>query len=125
MSKLSNAVARRYLHDIRNLLPWVSGGKRKFLSDLRSSVECFLLESPEADRTQLEDRFGTPKQIASSYMETLDLDKLRRAIKLRKVILWTVGILAAFILITWLSTVVWAIIKADASFNGYHRVELT
>lgn len=119
MSKLSNAVARRYLHDIRNLLPWVSGGKRKFLSDLRSSVECFLLENPEADRAQLEDRFGTPKQIASSYMETLDLDQLRRAMKLRKVILWIVVTLALIILVSWIITVWWAIVDTRSSNRGY------
>ena len=119
MSKLSNAVARRYMHDIRNLLPWVGSGKRKFLSDLRSAVECFLSEKPDAQRDQLEDHFGTPKQIASNFMETLDLDQLRRSMKLRKVILWIVVTLALIILVSWIITVWWAIVDTHSTNRGY------
>ena len=125
MRRIRNAVGRRYVADVRSLLPWVDKGRRRLLSDLRSDVECFLQENPQADRAALDARFGTPQQIVTGYLEMMDLDQFRRAMRLRKVILWTVGILVAFILITWLSVVVGEIIHVNTLHNGYHRVELT
>ena len=125
MPRIRNAVGRQYIADVRSLLPWVDKGRRRLLSDLRSDVECFLQENPQADRAALDARFGTPQQIVTGYLEMMDLDQFRRAMRLRKVILWTVGILVAFILITWLSVVVGEIIHVNTLHNGYHRVELT
>ena len=119
MRRIHNAAGRQYIADVRSLLPWVDKGRRRLLSDLRSDVECFLQENPQADRAALDARFGTPQQIVTGYLEMMDLGQFRRAMRLRKVILWTVGILAAFILITWAATVVWAIIDAYSSSHGY------
>ena len=125
MRRIRNAVGRRYIADVRSLLPWVDKGRRRLLSDLRSDVECFLQENPQADRAALDARFGTPQQIVTGYLEMMDLDQFRRAMRLRKVILWTAGILVAFILITWLSVVVGEIIYVNTLHNGYGRIELT
>lgn len=125
MRRIRNAVGRQYIADVRSLLPWVDKGRRRLLSDLRSDVECFLQENPQADRAALDARFGTPQQIVTGYLEMMDLDQFRRAMRLRKVILWTAGILVAFILITWLSVVVGEIIYVNTLHNGYGRIELT
>ncbi len=104
MGKCNSAV-RRYLRLVRSWLPCSGKMKREIMQKIRIQAETFVAENPNADYAALEARFGTPKQIASSYVDEMGTDQLLEHLRIRKNILRivTFGVLA--IVLIWISVV--------------------
>ena len=61
----------RYLWEVREELPGNRRQKKQILSRVESSVRDFVTENPHADYAAITQRFGTPQQIAASYIEEM------------------------------------------------------
>ena len=67
---------KKYLKEIKLLLPAFNKDEKKFLRDLMERIEDYLDENSNATMQDIENQFGTPMEIAQSYMSSLDLDVL-------------------------------------------------
>lgn len=105
--KTNNALARRYCRKIRSWLPCPAKLKRIILADIFENVQAFLEENPDTDIHKLYAQFGTPQQIAASYVSDLDMPKLLHDLRLRKriftavVISITAALMAALLMWGW------------------------
>ncbi|MBR5427255.1 MAG: hypothetical protein IK118_02805 [Clostridia bacterium] len=97
---------QRYFKEIKKCLLCSTKLSRKFLSDLAQSVDQFVEAEPEADITAVKDHFGTPEQIAKSFLAETDIGYLRKKIRIRSIIMICTSIaLAAWCIMVGISVV--------------------
>ena len=119
---MENAIACKYLKEVKRNLPAAVADKRKFLADFRENLEAFLQEKPDANQEDLVRRFGSPETIAESFLpeapagEALRTEKQK---KLRKRILILFFIVCAVLLIGLVTFRVWD------RYNFYHGHSVT
>lgn len=115
---VNNAGIRQFLREIRKNIP--GGGKRKgqILRQVKASILEYLAEVPSASYGDLVTRFGTPAQIAETYLEELDVPDLRKQLTIRKKILVIVSLVAIFIILLWTGVVCAALAEAKSNMGG-------
>lgn len=107
-----------YFREIRSYLPCSTKLKKSILSRLEETVNSYLHDNPDADFAQLEAHFGTPRQIADSYISELSVTEISEKLQIRKRILITVGAVCAAIFAIWLIVVGIAMINEWNSAGG-------
>lgn len=99
-----NKIGNQYLKQVKSHLTCPAALKKTFLEQLRGDVEEFLETNPDATLEGLTERFGSPSEMAHSYIETLDGDELQKQIKkakiVKRIVLFTcLGILTVVLVI--------------------------
>ena len=115
----NNPVLKQYIRSIRHSLPCHGKMKRHIVSQIRSSVEDYLLENPGADLAAIQAHFGTQQEIAAGYVTYEDTSVLLQKISIRKKVLIIVAGVMAVILLMWAGTVIWAAMDAWDSTRGH------
>lgn len=100
-----NKDARRYLREIRGWLPCTGRMKRNVMNEIRGTVQDFLDEDPNADYAAITARFGTPEQIAGTYVDEAETGKLLHDLRIRRKIVKIAIVAAASLLFIWLGAV--------------------
>lgn len=116
---------KRYYKNIQRELVCSREAKRRILSDIAPNVVAYLSEHPETDLAAVENHFGTPRQIAASYVDSLGTQELLRKLKLRNRILLIVTVALVISVGAWLTALVIASIDAKNSARGYYEVFVT
>jgi len=109
----------RYLWEVREELPGNRRQKKQILSRVESFVRDFVTENPNADYAAIEQRFGTPQQIAASCIEEMDAQELTLQLRIRKTIVRIVAATALVLVLLWAGVVVTALIRHVKAMNGY------
>lgn len=60
-----------YLKQIRKLIPSDYAGKKEMLATTRQRIMDYLEEHPDAAISDFEEEFGTPEEVADSFLEEL------------------------------------------------------
>lgn len=92
----------RYLRQVRSWLPCSCKAKRKIIGEIKSNIDDFMTNNPDAQYTNLVARFGTPQEIAASYVNEMDMGELLNSLRIRKKIVRTIAAMAAMIVMLWL-----------------------
>ena len=102
---------KHYLRQVKSVLP-SRELKKRLMPQISQSICNYIVAHPEADMTMLQEHFGTPMQIAGSYLYEQETAALLRKLSIRKKILAIIsGVLAAMIVI-WLGFTTLATIVA-------------
>lgn len=109
----------RYLWEVREELPGNRRQKKQILSRVESSVQDFVIENPHVDYATITQRFGTPQQIAASYIEEMSTPELTQQLRIRKTIVRIVAATALVLVLLWAGVVVTALIRRVKAMNGY------
>lgn len=109
---------RRYLREIRGWLPCSGKWKRGILEKIEQSMAQFLSENPEASYEALAERFGSPRQIAATYVDEMGTDELLRDLRVRRRVVGTVAAAALAVVILWAGVVMIALIDSHKNING-------
>lgn len=108
---------KAYYRDIQKALPCSVCQRRKLMQDIRCAVSGYLEEHPEADIETVTAHFGTPQQIAETYLMEMPPQKLRQQLKVKK---WIVGIIAAAAACALL---IWGIAVGIALVNEFNAAD--
>ena len=119
---INNRSAKKYLRHIRSMLPCSRKTKKLIVAQIGSDISSYLEEHPEADYNTLLSRFGTPETIAISYIDSTDAPEVLKKMHTRKWILSAVAAVLIFVVLTWVATVVYSIVKSDNANDG--RIEV-
>lgn len=116
--KSRDAVLKRYYRTIRSYLPCSRKRKKHILDEIQNSVNGYLKDHPEANISEIEVRFGEPKNIAAAYVDDMDTPELLYALRARRRIITAViaGVIAA--LFMWASCLCYTIVQYDSKYNG-------
>ena len=116
---MRNAQARQYLREIRGCIPCYGKAKYEILRKIKGMIRAALSDAPEMSYEMLVARFGTPQQIAASYVDELDTPELLKELRVRNKVIAIVCATAAIILAIWIGVVVTATRAHYNSMNGY------
>ena len=97
----NHRVLKKYIRQTRRALP-SRKIKKQIMPQIYDSVCLYKKEHPEADLKMLQDHFGTPYEIAGSYLQELDQVVLLKKLRNSKRILATISTLMALLLFFWL-----------------------
>ncbi len=117
--KKGNIAAWRYLWKVGGWLPCSGKLKREIMARIKTVLDDYLNDHPDADFAELSHRFGTPKQVASSYVEDMDTEELLRNLRIRRRILGIAVGTALIVIAIWIGTVTYLIIHNESFSYGY------
>ena len=96
---MNKRILDRYFRNLRKNLLCANKEKKRILSDLRINAENWMEAHPEGDEKAFLEAFGTPEDIAASYMEEMGYTDVSKKILLRKRFSKTAFLLAAVAMI--------------------------
>lgn len=95
---MAKNLAHKYVALVKKEIPFSSKSKRKFLYILEQNIENYTRENPAVSFSDLEASFGSPKEVASSYYDTLDKEDFDKHLKTKRTILFLVLSVCLFII---------------------------
>lgn len=112
---------RNYLGQVERALPCANPLKKQIIAGLRNDVSLYLEEHPDTDGETLNKVFGTPAQIAQTYIDTLSaqelVENINRRTKLRRTVIAIVGACALVYVLLWGGTVLAALQEVENRGN--------
>lgn len=111
-----NADYRRYCREIRGWLPCTRKAKRKIMDKIEN-----VISESEGELTygQLVERFGTPQQIASAYVDEMGTIELLNDLRIKRKIVRAVAVSCAIALVMWAGCIAAALANDYNADNGY------
>ena len=78
---------KEYYNAVKRNICCGSKNKSEFLDDFSDKLSDYIDENPKADIDELIKNFGSPEEIADSFMQTLDEDEIQKAVRKKKIII--------------------------------------
>lgn len=117
MSREQNWYIRRYVRAVSTFLPCSGKRKKPWLADLRAQAESYVAEG--GDAAALEQRFGTPQQMAFSYVDEMPTADLLAELHIRRRLVAVTAITLAAALAVYIAVLVWQAYLVYDSLNGW------
>lgn len=114
---------KKYYRDISKNLPVGRNQKQQISLAIVQSVEDYLATHPLADFPAVLEHFGSPQEIAASYIENMTTPEILKKFRFRKTILTILCATAATALLLWSSIIVYAIVKDANSGESFLVVD--
>ena len=92
------------------------------MPQIYASVCHYMEQNPEADLKTLQEHFGTPYEIAGSYLQELDQVVLLRKLRNNKRILATISTVMALLLLFWLGYTTSEFVSSYRTSHGYNVI---
>ena len=122
MTNFNRTALRSYFRSIRSCLTCPRKQKKQIIRELKTNVTAFLEENPKASFEVIASHFGSPQQIASTYLSDLTDAELLHKLHIRKKVITIIAGIMAAILVIWLAVVGWAIVKEIIISGGYATI---
>lgn len=117
MSREQNWYIRRYVRAVNTFLPCSGKRKKPWLADLRAQAESYVAEG--GDAAALEQRFGTPQQMAFSYVDEMPTADLLAELHIRRRLVAVTAIALAAALAVYIAALAWQAYLIHDSLNGW------
>lgn len=117
MSREQNWYIRRYVRAVSTFLPCSGKRKKPWLADLRAQAESYVAEG--GDAAALEQRFGTPQQMAFSYVDEMPTADLLAELHIRRRLVAVTAITLAAALAVYIAALAWQAYLIHDSLNGW------
>ncbi len=97
---MGNGIACKYLRAIKRNLPYFMAGKKTFLKDFQENLDAFAQENPNAVWEDFVQRFGSPEEIAISFLPEIESeDGLKKARRKKRTIRLVTAFFAAALVV--------------------------
>ena len=92
--------------------------KRRILATVKENVSAYLEENPATTFEEIQKHFGTPRQIAASYVEEMETPELIAKLRIRRRIITVICISVGIAILIWAVAVVIALIDSFQQSGG-------
>lgn len=106
---------KTYYRQIRSQLICSNKRKKAFINSFSDDVKEYLKDHPDADINEIQDKMGTPKEIADEFIASESTDIIKSKVRIAKYF----KIFLAVIIIMVLIVLILELINANNSFNGH------
>ena len=89
------------------------------MKQLESSIDSFLSDEPSADFNAIQQRFGTPEEVAASRIENSGTAEVLKAIRIRKKIVLAVIAALCAALVLFAAALIRETVDYHDAFHGY------
>ena len=114
----------RYLIAIGRELPGSWKQKRPLLEKIKSCVQDYVSDGATVSYKRLQERFGSPTEIATAYAQEMESLELIKALHIKKNILHIFLICVFIALILWIALLATSFLSFKKDMNGYNVVEV-
>ena len=97
---INNKDIDKYLCDISALIPVSNNSKKRFLKDMRASIDAYVEEISSSSIEDIYKEFGNPTSVAFDFIDSMDTDTLLKQLSLAQIIR---RVLTAILIIAFLS----------------------
>ncbi len=125
MTKNLNNGLKKYYREIGKSLSCSNKEKERILDSIKSSVECYLFENPDASIDDILKKFGSAKEIAEEYYNNESTEDISTKIKIKKKILVCVVASLAIALVMYGIVIASACIADIEKTNGDYVTYIT
>ena len=108
-----NVDLNRYCREVKKWLPCSGDNKHRIVNQIRDQVLHFLDENPGADFIQIQERFGTPQQIAAAAVNEMDTCQLLEDLRLRRRLVSIIAAGLAVIALAWGVFVTYTLVNSE------------
>lgn len=123
MSREQSWYIRRYVRAVSGFLPCSGKRKKPWLADLRAQAESYVAEG--GDAAALEQRFGTPQQMAFTYVDEMPTADLLAELHIRRRLVAVTAIALAAALAILAAALVWQQYTLHKDLSGWNRTMVT
>lgn len=121
---LKNALVKWYLWRIGRELPGNRKRRKAILSRVENSVQDYVIENPYVNYKLLQRRFGTPRQIAESYIQEMDSSEVLLEMRSREKMLKAVLTALSLFVLIWFGFCAAAYYQHTVAVNGSGVIEI-
>ena len=115
---------KAYYKQIRQLLPGNVCNRRRIIADIKSGIEEYRLQNPDADMERIKAHFGRAEDLAAAYVEQQSPRKLLKALNIRKTALAIVAGVMALMLLIYAAVIVYEVVDSEINKHGYMAYEI-
>lgn len=115
-----NDQAKRYLREVKGLLPCSRREKRRYIAELEVDVVSYLQGCPDASMADLYRNFGEPKAVAQEFMAQLSPELLSRKMSVKRMIAIGVISIVSILVIVFGVLAYYYADSIDKFVNGYY-----
>lgn len=87
-----NKICKKYISEIKALFPINRKQEKEYLRKLTSDIEDFCEETGAAEKGELYKNYGTPQEVVSNYLLTLDSQYVAKRIRTTRIIKGAVAV---------------------------------
>lgn len=104
-----------YFSNVEDLLLCDRKNKKAFLEDLKNDIDEFVQHEPDVDFDSILSAFGTPEEIAESFLKNADIADIKKKMNVKKILLFS---LLAVVLV-YVIFVIASFIDVHTEAHGY------
>lgn len=120
MKKELKQEIKKYLKDIKALMPGDGSSKRKYLHGLKEEIFDFTAENTSATFYDVLLNFGEKEEVAKQYMDTLDVKDVKRKLSVKKAV---IAVLVIALVVWGAAVFLGAQMSRTDSVDGYFLIE--
>ena len=121
MSRKQNWYIGRYVRAVSGFLPCSGKVKKPLLDTLRA--EEYIADG--GDAAALEQRFGTPQQVAAAWVDEMDTSELLAELHIHRRIVMVVALVLAAALVIFTGVLVWQQYMIHKDLSGWNEEIIT
>ena len=87
----------KYMRAVEEYLVCPKEQKEKVLSEIRNSIYVYAEENGISDIGEVYDHFGTPEEIASQALSTVDPKMIKKALSIKRAVIAALAIIASMV----------------------------
>ena len=76
----------KYIDEVEGYLDCLRKNKQKVIDEIRNSIYVYAEENGISDIAEIYDRFGTPEEIASQALSTVDPKMIKKALSIKRIV---------------------------------------
>lgn len=122
MSRKQNWYIGRYVRAVSGFLPCSGKVKKPLLDALRAQAEEYI---EGGDAAALEQRFGTPQQVAAAWVDERDTSELLAELHIHRRIVMVVALALAAVLVIFTGVLVWQQYMIHKDLSGWNEEIIT
>ena len=109
---INNKDIDKYLCDISALIPVSNNSKKRFLKDMRASIDAYVEDTSSHSIDGLYKEFGSPTNVAFDFIDSMDTDTLLKQLSFTRIIR---RVLTVILIIAFLSLAIYT----SVLYRGY------
>ena len=123
MSRKQNWYIGRYVRAVSGFLPCSGKVKKPLLDALRAQAEEYIADG--GDAAALEQRFGTPQQVAAAWVDEMGTAELLAELNIHRRIVMVVASALAAALVIFTGVLVWQQYMIHKDLSGWNEEIIT
>lgn len=115
---MGNKECLHYLEQVRSELKGADRRKKEVLQQIQTAVEDYAEEHPQCTHQELTQHFGTPEQIAESYVAEMDSHEVLHGLHVGKKIFFAILLAIVLGVTAWLGYLALCFNEVEDAANG-------